>query len=336
MTCEGYRFVLRRVPPPTRAGALASSELGERVQACLIELTAQIQQLPNNPTTAQLVAYCCELKANLVDLIATGIVHDCLLGQRLSVVVCPDPADQQAAVLATQAIHEMLQIAIELFKSCVCSALLPPCPVDSPDDCVPLATLSVRTADLQVINICNWNSRQFAVTLPMLGYWLGWLPIFDTLRQAITRLCCGPTRAASFNVDSKLKVSPLVSPMQTTASPVTALMAQFARSSTSISGMEATVLGALGAQPAKGETLATDLEMENPLAALALTRLAGPSVGAAVPPEVLQLLGRVFEGSPAQGTDRVDDLATELAALRKKVETQARTITTMKKRLSES
>ena len=336
VTCEGYRFVLRRVPPPTRAGAFASSELGERVQACLMEITAQIQKPPTNPTTAQLVAYCCELKANLGDLIATGIVHDCLLGQRLSVIVCPDPADQQAAAQAAQAIQEMLQIAIELFKSCVCSALLPPCPVDAPDDCVPLATLSVRTADLRVINICNWSSREFAVTLPTLGYWLGWLPIFDTLRQAITRLCCGPTRAPSFQVDPKLKIRPVASAMQATASPVTGLMAQFARSTTPLSGMEATVLAALGAQPARGKTLATDLEIENPLAALALTRLAAPSVGAAVPPEVIKLLGQAFQDSPAPGPDRLDDLATELAAVRKKVDAQARTISTLRKRISDT
>ena len=336
VTCEGYRWVLRKAPVASdtdRTGS-ASGELGERVQACLLEISASVTKLPTNPTAAQLVAYCCELKSNLADLIATGTVHDCFLGQRLSTIVCPAASDPQAAAVATQAITELLQIAIELFKSCVCSALLPPCSLDSPADCVPLATLTVRSADLKVIDICNWSSRQFAVTMPTLGYWLGWLPIFDSLREAITRLCCGSARRPTFTLNNRLRVSASASALTATEHPVTSLIGQFARTSSPLSGMEATVLAALGAQPARGKVLASDLEMEHPLAALALTRLAGPSVGAAVPPELTELMARAFQRQPASAeASRVDELANELTSLRKKVDAQARTISTLRKRI---
>ncbi len=177
LICEGYRFVLVKPQPqrvPDRPGlststgfgatgsGLADSELGARVQACLLEFTTRIQQLGqvgNNP--AALADLCCDLKVALRDIIETGNVHDCMIGARLSDVVCPDPNDDQAGPKALAAIQQLLLIAIDLFKSCICSALLPPCGVGSPDDCVPLATVTVRTADLRVLDICNWSSRQF-------------------------------------------------------------------------------------------------------------------------------------------------------------------------------
>ncbi len=224
LTCEGYRFVVRKLAPRVSMGTgrdvlssasgglsaaagLAGSELGDRVNSCMLNLVARITALPKDPEPEALVVFCCELKADLRDIIDTGNVHDCLIGARLSDIVCPDTSDPAVQVKAVAAITALLQVAIDLFRDCLCSALLPPCPTDSPDDCVPLATLTVRTADLRVLDICNWSSRRFAVTMPMLGYWLGWLPMFDTIRAAVTKLCCPPAKERpAFDLDQKLRV----------------------------------------------------------------------------------------------------------------------------------
>lgn len=387
VTCEGYRFVLRKEPTVIRdvrgnalTAKLGTSELGRRVQACLLEITGQIQLMPSNPSAADLVAYCCVLKADLADIIETGNIHDCMLGARLSNIVCPDPDDQDAVAKAVQAIQVMLQIAIDLFKSCVCSALLPPCSVDTPDDCIPLATLTVRTSDLKVLDICNWSSRKFAVTMPALGYWLGWLPLFDSLRQAISKLCCTTRPAAQFRVDDKLRVlhaQPLVeahaanfaagaaagapaaaaaADTTSTVAPVTAMMSQYAHHLSPLAGLEATVLSALGGRDPDNAVLASDLEQDNAFAALALSRLAGPSLGAAVPAELTRVLGQIFARSGHDDTgveshgplvaepvaeqpaadDRFAELEKALADLHKKVTAQARTITTMQKQIKPS
>ncbi len=172
VTCEGYRFVLLKEPPrrvenrPSglaglgsfglAASGLADSELGQRVQACLVDIATRVQQLGQaGGSTEALVELCCDLKAELRDVIDTANVRDCMLGARLGDVVCPDPADQDAEQRATQAIQQLLLIAIDLFKDCVCSALLPPCSIGSPDDCIPLATLTVRTTDLLRYAACG-------------------------------------------------------------------------------------------------------------------------------------------------------------------------------------
>jgi hypothetical protein len=390
-TCEGYRFVLLKEPPrrvvdrpaglssgfaglAPAAGGLADSELGRRVQACLIDVATRMQQLGQAGGSAEaLVELCCELKANLRDIIETGNVHDCMLGARLSDIVCPDPADREATQKATQAIQQLLLVAIDLFKSCVCSALLPPCSVGSPDDCIPLATLTVRTADLRVLDICNWSSRRFAVTFPMLGYWLGWLPIWDTLRAAISRLCCAPTRARfEVTADTKVRYRAAEQPGGTTfaataagpeeagaaaegstgagteagvsrtrAAPVTELASQYARHTTPLSGLEATLLAALGAKAEDGTDLASDLELENPFAALALTQLAGPALGPVVPEPLTAAFGRLLQAEPADVTvgeapdERMTRLEETLADLQKKVSSQARTITNLRKQVKE-
>ena len=145
------------------ATAAAQGELPRLVMACLERLRSGITQLPNDPSSDQVVDYARELKADLRDLVDSGNVHDCTLGQRLNDIVIPDPADQEANPKARAAVAGMLQIAVDLFRDCVCSALLPPCGTGCADDCVPLAVLTVRSSDLRVLDICNWSSRKFAI-----------------------------------------------------------------------------------------------------------------------------------------------------------------------------
>lgn len=364
--CEGYRFALTKLQPehaerPGVGGALerapsrwrqgAQHELPGLVKDCLERLSSSITRLPTNPSTSQLIEYARELKKDLRELIETGNVHDCTLGQRLFDIVIPGTDERDAPVRARAAITRMLQIAIELYRDCVCSALLPACGEGCADDCVPLAVVTVRSSDLRVLEICNWSARKFAMTAPTLQYWLGWIPIFGALRAAVVRLCCGDIRQPRFDFDARLNVrtepgagpahpGPAHTPEEAVGQPppagaetvsesasFLALASQYRETWSALSGLEATVLGALGARTATGAPLATDLELDNPLAALALGKV-GVSAGADVLPQ--QLAQRFAEGAETATEERIAGLESALAKLKRTVDSQARTIRGLK------
>jgi hypothetical protein len=141
-----------------------------------------------------------------------------------------------------------------------------------------------------------------------------------------------------------------------TVAPVTAMIGQYAQHASPLAGLEATVLSALGGRDAGGDALASDLELDNAFAALALTRLAGPSLGAAVPRELQHAVAQLFARADAAAGvevappveqevvvdpavvepashERFAELEKMVADLSKKVTAQARTITTMKKQI---
>lgn len=358
--CEGFRFTLTKVPPrtvdDTEQGGRLQGELPSRVLACLRSLQQRLTRIPADPSGDELVTYCCELKADLRELVEDGSVHDCTLSQRLHEIVCPDPHDEEAGTRARAAIAAMLHIAVDLFRSCVCSALLPPCGEDCADECVPLAVLTVRSSDLRVLDVCNWSARRFAVTMPALSYWLGWVPIFGAVRDAVERLCCDEVRRPAFGVDDDLRVSSArsvrseepaeegdVAGRRPTAQTRTAragdptafvrLAAQYAEGGSPLAGLEATVLGALGGRAAAGEELASPLELANPLAALSLARVGMPAGASLVPPDLPRRI-RVERGeeaaAPPVTPDRVAALEETVAKLSRTVESQARAIRSLK------
>lgn len=382
LTCEGYTFKVTKVKKAAsrldgQGNALSEltskSELAKRVVACLLKLVSQIQQIPkgNQLTNEQLAEFCCDFKSDLRDVIETGAVHDCTLYSRLNAIVCPDPTDQNFTQEITQAIGQMFQIAIDLFRMCVCSALLPACPADSPDACVPLATLTVRAADLRVLRICNWDSRKFVVTIPTLGYWLGWLPIFDNIRDAIVKLCCAKPRTPSFTVNRDLQVgvaaeqaaqppagaAPAAAPAEAAfmanaakgeaavneknmGAPAYQIGAQYLDHASILSGLDATVLGALGGQDIRGNALATDLEIMNPFSALALTHITAPTMEAILPQDLMdRILGKSRDTTTTStNTDasayeaRMAKMEASMAELQKTVATQRKTISTLQKK----
>src|SRR5262249_19134587 len=77
---------------------------------------------------------------------------------------------------------------------------LPPCPEPVADDCIPLATITVRRADCHIVQVCNWGPRKFAVTWPNLGYWLSWLPVGQLLHALIENTCCLPFREKDIGI----------------------------------------------------------------------------------------------------------------------------------------
>jgi hypothetical protein len=107
-----------------------------------------------------------------------------------------------------------------------------------------------------------------------------------------------------------------------------------------LSGLEATVLAALGARGEDDTDLATDLEMQNPFEALALTRLAGPAIAPVVPEQLTgAFAGLLRQEAPekerrAAEEDRMAHIEEVVEDLQKKVRSQARTITNLRKKLS--
>lgn len=104
------------------------------------------------------------------------------------------PDFSHAAQLDIPARVEILDgIVAELFRECLCSALLPPCPGPEDRDCVPIATVTVRRGDCRVVEICNWEAREFAVTVPNLQYWTSFVQ-WGRIKQMLAKLCCAPVR----------------------------------------------------------------------------------------------------------------------------------------------
>jgi hypothetical protein len=315
-------------------------------------LAANITAVPENPAKSDIVTYCCQLKADLRDVIMSGNIHDCTLGQRLNDIACPDANDPDAAGKAKQAVAELLALAVDLYRECVCSAILPPCPNDCPDDCVPIATVTVRSSDLHVLEVCNWSSRKFAVTMPMLGYWLSWLPFGAALRRLVNTICCPPQRTGirlneKLNVTSEMASARSAKSEQAAAAFATPIRMtrRYAQSAAPAAGFEATLLHSLGVTGVKGVELATPEELANPFAAAALSRLFGPGglnlsaledalaeqdekqPRAEAPPE------SPAEAAPAEHdhTARISELEKSLESLQRKVNRQDRTISELRK-----
>lgn len=342
--CEGFRFALTKVKPQLRGAVTSQGALAAAAHQCLALLRANITSIPQNPTAAEVVTYAWQLKADLRAVIDSGNIHDCTLGQRLGAIVLPAPTDRGAAAKARAAITEMLAIAVDLYRECICSALLPPCPDGGPDDCVPIATLTVRNSDLRVLDVCNWSSRKFAVTMPTLGYWFGWLPFASAARKLVSALCCPPQKEASFGLNAKLNVTtarPTVQARMSTTSSAYAntpadlftepfrLAAQMAANPSALAGLEATLLQGLGATGTGDAALATDDELDSPFAALALSRLFGPT-GLDLGTPVTDAVERISV-APDQG-DRLAALEKSLETLQRTVRSQASTIAALRKK----
>jgi hypothetical protein len=322
-------------------------ELPRRIAECLQRLRTELAEWPDlkgakaETIKKTMVAFAKTFKAELGEL--AGSVNSSA-AERLFGIPVPVAADKDAVNKARAAIGTMAQIAVDLYRECLCSALLPPCGEGCADDCVPLAVVTVQSSDLRIVSICNWSARKFAITAPALQYWIGWLPVFQTLRDNIIRLCCQPARQQRFEVSPNMQIKPVevqlspdevkllkaakgfVGAPKAGAAPQGAwtapaglfdsLITQFDEAESPLAGLESTVLGALGVQTTMGEPIASDLELANPLAALAIGQLAPSTAG---------LL------SSGGHEDRIEKLEGVVKSLQAKVTAQNRTITALKK-----
>ncbi len=223
--CEGYRFVAYRKPPETKvqvpgrpaagnmdllfswmyANRAKFGPLLERVLCCVtaaLELRASFGEGKYTDARKAVAAYEEYLDA-LRAFAANFGLHDCSFVDKLSAASKDDVTRIGAlrehrelsgahTTLITNGMQRLDQSLFDLIAECFCSALLPACPEPAPDNCVPLAVLTVRTRDCRVAEICNWEARKLLITWRTVGYWLSWLP-WQRLRETIAKLCCADT-----------------------------------------------------------------------------------------------------------------------------------------------
>ena len=192
VVCEGYSFEVYRKPTRKSDDDVNSdSELLRRMECCIESLMDGAPPLPDGSTTSNPSGWqqwAVRIKSHLLIRLSDQPGTHCDLLARLQVLYIPGSDDPQGL---NGAVELLWLVALDAMLNCLCSALLPPCPMPDPDGRVPLAALHVSGGDCRVLRICNWSTeRRIAVTWPAIEYWLSTVPIFDMLRQLLQDVCC--------------------------------------------------------------------------------------------------------------------------------------------------
>ena len=224
--CEGYRFTAYPMPRPTRSQVPSldsrnnmdlmfawmyanRSKFGpmlERLLCCVtaaLELRESFADRGKYTTGREVASSYGDYLDALRNFATSFALHNCTFVDRLTADTRQDSSkidslknhtvltDEHKLVI-TASFQKLDQNVFSLIAECFCSALLPACPDPAPDNCVPLAVLTVRTRDCHVVEICNWEARKLLITWQTVGYWLSWLP-WQNLRNTIAKLCCAGT-----------------------------------------------------------------------------------------------------------------------------------------------
>lgn len=199
--CEGFSFEVYRAPKPQtvtnpQTGAVTvvdtTPQITQRFQCCTETLTNNAPQKPQgtpatNPSGWYLWGL--QFKEHLQKHYQTKAGYNCDLLAKLNALAIPDPkTNLQGFVDAEQV---LAVVYVDALIACLCSALLPPCPMPTNDVRVPLALLHVNANPCRVMRVCNWTTyRKFATTFPSLQYWLSALPFGRNLRELLQKMCC--------------------------------------------------------------------------------------------------------------------------------------------------
>ena len=218
LICEGFSFTANKYAPATansdvsRFGvwgviATKATQFGPlftRLMLCYFKAleikSAYTAQAYTKLDTAQLAVTYSEYGAALREFAATHVAHRCDLARKLACLDMP-------ATLTTNVgggirktalskedyvsrIEALNTLWLEVLRECFCSALLPPCGGPEASDCIPLAVVTIDVDKCQVIEICNWQARKFALTLPSIFYWTSFIN-WGAIKDAIAKLCCG-------------------------------------------------------------------------------------------------------------------------------------------------
>jgi hypothetical protein len=345
VTCEAHYFSLYKAPAADPKPEQSSGAMVQRFETCLKGLFDAEPALPASIEQAQ--AWCCQLKQNWIDFFADHPIHDCAALQKLSQYVCPAPsANQTPAQYRQTVLVQLAPILGEYIRSCLCSALLPPCPDPVVSNCVPLATITIRKRDCKIIRVCNWSVRKFVTTFPNLQYWLSSLPFVRNLRQAIEIICCRPFRQLDgAGLAPGTRQDKRFTAFRRTAMDINSeqefsrvVLGAIANRDRPIDP-QTLFLGAMELQNDKQQPLMTDAELRNPLQYLLLNQIASPLVRNAVPEEDagrLQALGanisRILGSAQVPGAD-MQRLTTQVDELKRMVQDQQAHITELQRRL---
>jgi hypothetical protein len=223
VTCEGYDFEVYRMPGINEEDEPGEiflglqpeqirkdyGEMAYRFVICLLKVLSFFpKELPaEGAKIKDWKDWCCDVKAGVKKLMAKFLVYECQLSTQLKTFDCPTPKKGESVesyrMRVALAIVDLMPIAAEYLRYCLCSALLPPCPETSDDPRVPLAIITVTKKECTILGVCNWEVRKFATTFPNLQYWLSPLPFGRMLREVIDKLCCKEYEEMELEVDVK-------------------------------------------------------------------------------------------------------------------------------------
>lgn len=300
VTCESYSFRVYKAPLQDPRSPQDLGAMVQRFEDCIKGLFEVVPPLPDDHDRERLQEWCCQLKENWLDYFATHPIHDCQALVHLSKMTCPPHGDQTAEQYRLAILLQLAPVVGEYLRSCLCSALLPPCPELAYDNCVPLATITVRKRDCKIIRVCNLSHRKFVTTFPNLQYWLSFLPFVRQLRQLLERACCRPLRQLQRGdfTPGRGRLNRFVAfrraamevrPEQEFSRLVLSAVANRGRTIDA----QTLFLGAMEAMQA-GETeqpVMSDVELRNPLQYLLLNQVLRPLVEGAIPEEVVSQMG---------------------------------------------
>lgn len=194
--CEGYVLGVCRIPveqEPSTRDLLQGTLLGAIYQ-CFLDIQKLKSQEPTGSETsiAQLQGACCQFLQAVRNYTATHPQTRCQAMDQLAALNCPAPQPGESLSEYQKQVNTVVQTIEQgfptLFQECLCQALLPPCPTDPGDDRLILASVCISQG--KIVDICNWSGRKFAVTVPMLRWWLSVFPIEALLRRFVEKLCC--------------------------------------------------------------------------------------------------------------------------------------------------
>jgi hypothetical protein len=337
LVCEGYKFIVYKPEPSEERES--TSELIERILKCLSCLDKGHPAVPK-PTAdnAAWRKYCCDFKRWLADAIARYSTTRCTLFDLLGQIHCPDapPGSTQAYRDQINAIIKSLgPIVGELARRCICAAIIPPCPGPVECNCVPLATVSVRRRDCKIMEICNWGPRKFAITFPLLDYWLGLTNIMQVFQEQAEAICCEPLEMPDLSV-----IAPKVVTVQPNAGMAwpgdTTTFAKTMSAMWSNTGrtLNAATLGyaRIGATDPKGKPLMSDFEMQNPAHTLLVNQVLRPLIEKVFPPELTRFMAGLAQ-APTESHQEFVELRNAVQKLTKITDAQRNEIEELKRRM---
>jgi hypothetical protein len=355
VVCETYGFRAYKAPKVSDQKQAQMGALVKRFVCCVVPFLEDLGSLPTKDyTLVQRQQWLLNLKEALREFLRREGLYDCEVAQKLAGIETPDIHHPQHLEVWIAATVSVLAVGLLVLQKCFCAALLPPCPEPSMDDCVPIATVTVRRNPCRVVKVCNVSSRRFLLTWPNVHYWLSWIPLFGpatgkkparTLRDVLVQLCCTNLgeRFQDQATGSIGAMHQMAQPMPkskafTTAGPsmekqqadgvFASLLASALTEHEAGADLGTLLLAAMGAPDANGQPLASELELRNPAEFMLMNQVFAPMMQKMVP---LSLFGMAGGG---EGTASAEDLAAlreEVAALSKLVKTQATTINQLKK-----
>jgi len=195
--CEGYHYRLFKLPEATTdnrfstnvAATVSRGAFYDQLTCCLtplLDLLRSAGQMSNQGWLQQ----CCHYKVKLKEIILQHASGNCELLRRLDCISCDLPSSTNDNINQNAA-FQLFLIAWQLLIDCLCNSLMPPCPGEEPDDCVPLAAITVSGRECRVRKVCNWTEyRKYVITMPTLQYWLSIFTRGRGLGQVLELLCC--------------------------------------------------------------------------------------------------------------------------------------------------